>query len=125
VALSENKYQFSEELHAGLRGDAAGREKYPDFIAGLDFDPFLAAQDPCEKYEVGDEVRDGNHYRVSIFGVCGGKRHSGPDVVVELERQETHWVFINFYYPKPKGSDLLTVLKLLKEERERAEHKKN
>jgi hypothetical protein len=41
----KSKYAFSPELASKLKEDLAAQEKSPGEIVGLDFDPFLNAQD--------------------------------------------------------------------------------
>jgi hypothetical protein len=105
---------FDGALLTALRRDAAARADAVGEIAGLDFDPFLAGQDPCERYEVGytglaTSARD---RRVPVFAVCGGERAAEPSVVAELSPRDTGWVFVNFLYPAT-GANLLSVLERL------------
>src|SRR5207244_1798701 len=98
-----------------LKQDLEESAKNPDEVVGLDFDPFLATQDPCERYEVGAATRKGKDFLVEIHGVCAGKKHDKPDVIAELVPKGNSWVFANFRYPTER-SDLLKVLKSLREE---------
>lgn len=107
---------FSPELLAALRKDAAVQAAGDD-IAGLDYDPFLNSQDPCERYEAGPATRDGAGYRVEVFGVCGGERHATADVVAELRPRGRTWVFANFRDPARDGGDLLSMLRRLEKDR--------
>src|SRR5689334_19920193 len=43
---------LSSELVRRLREDADAQAKVKGEMVGLDFDPFLNAQDPCERYRV-------------------------------------------------------------------------
>ena len=89
-------------------------------IAGLDFDPFLGSQDPGERYEVGTIAQKGSSQWADIHGVWAAQRSSSTDVVAELVLQDGHWTFVNFHYPD--GSALLTILKLLREGRQKSTH---
>ncbi|HSY81306.1 MAG TPA: hypothetical protein VK807_06075 [Gemmatimonadaceae bacterium] len=100
---------LSPPLLAVLRKDRVEQAKNPGEITGLDFDPFVNSQDPCEHYVAGTPVASGQHYRVPVFGVCEGKKSTTPDVIVELEPKGDGWSFVNFWYPEIK-TDLLTVL---------------
>ncbi len=83
---------------------------------GLDFDPFLATQEPEDRYQVGKATARNGRCRVEVFGLRNGKGvRPKPDVVPELERSGQRWRFVNFHYPE--GEDLLGVLKRLAEER--------
>jgi hypothetical protein len=105
----ERGASFSPELLAALDQDAAAAAASPDEIVGLDFDPFLATQDPCEHYEVGPESPAGPNHRVEVFAVCGGTRELTPSVVAEIAQRGEAWVFVNFHYPGEQ-TDLLRVL---------------
>jgi len=83
---------------------------------GLDFDPFTASQDPCQKYQArGTPRKVDQRYEVQVFGSCPRQRRSAPDVVAELEQRHGLWVFVNFRYPD--GDDLVATLKQLKADR--------
>jgi hypothetical protein len=100
---------FAPELVSALDADAAAAAASPDEIVGLDFDPFLATQDPCERYEVGPESPAGPNHRVEVFAVCGGTRELTPSVVAEIAQRGDAWVFVNFHYPREQ-TDQLRVL---------------
>jgi len=119
LALRTRASLFSRELLQALEEDYDAQAKTQGEIVGLDFDPFLASQDPCEHYVVGTIARRGACYRVSIHAVCSGRESREPDVVAELVRRDKTWVFTNFHYPRV-GSDLLGVLRNLREERKKA-----
>jgi hypothetical protein len=123
ITLSERQNLFSHELYMSLRADSIARKKDPGFIVGLDFDPFLATQDPCEKDEVGKAILEGDKYIVEVYEVCEGKKRTAPNVEVELSKKDGQWIIDNFYYP-PFGTsekDLLSKLELLKKEREKSQ----
>lgn len=119
VALKYKRDVFSATLFRALREDSDAQAKASGIIVGLDFDPFLNAQDPCKRYEVGTVTFQGAGYRVDIYGVCSGKKHGKPDIVAEVAHQGSSWVFTNFLYPAT-NSDLLGTLKLLRKERQKA-----
>jgi len=110
TVLDQRPGVLSDTLLHALRDDRDAQAKAVGEIVGLDFDPFLAAQDPCERYVVGDTVQAGRTYRVSLFGVCGATRHSKADVVAEVVRRDTSWVFVDFHYPGGDGGHLLGIL---------------
>jgi hypothetical protein len=114
-AIEHRGDALGSELAAALKNDLEAQEKVAGEIVGLDFDPFLSSQDPCERYDVGTVREDGSGYRVNIHGVCAGTRNAQPDVSAEVERQGGHWVLVNVHYPD--GKDLLSTLKLLSEGR--------
>jgi hypothetical protein len=119
--LKSKRSEFSTELVRALREDFAAQAKDPGEIVGLDFDPFLNSQDPGEHYEVGKIMQKGDSYFVEVSGVWSGKKSEKPDVVVQLVNQDGHWLFVNFYDggKYPNGGDLLTILKALRDERQK------
>ena len=122
LALKQRSSVFGPHLAAALREDYAAQPAYPGEIVGLDFDPFLNTQDPCEHYEVGTISHRGHTYSVEVHAICAGKKSTVPDVVAELLLDGTGWEFINFRYPNlikqyPNSVNLLSILKILREER--------
>ena len=109
IAIESRTASFSGEIIHGLRENAAAQKRSPGEIVGLDFDPFLNSQDPCEKYEIGGCSRVGNAFRFGVYGVVSGSKHAKPDVFAEVVRDGTNWKFKNFIYPE--GADLLKTLK--------------
>ncbi len=118
--LKHRSSSFSPELRLALKEDSAAQDKSPGELVGLDFDPFLASQDPEDHYEVGKVTRKGDSYWVEVYGVRSGKRMEPAAVLAELVRKNGHWLFVNFHYPGPNGSDLLSLLKRLREERRKS-----
>ena len=107
AVLRERSDALGAELAAVLRKDVEAREKATGEIAGLDFDPFLFSQDPCERYEVGNVTAHGSSYRVAIHGVCSGTRSAEPSVTAEVAKREGRFVIVNLHYPG--GWDLLSM----------------
>ena len=120
AALKSKKANFSSELVKALNEDYKAAAKSPGEIVGLDFDPVLNSQDTWEKYVPGKVTKRGNHYLVEVFGVFKGKKSPEADVIPELQKVGSKWVFTNFIYKHDgKTDDLLTILKQLKAEREK------
>jgi len=117
--IVERPALFAPPLLAALGRDAAERSRATGEIAGLDFEPFLAAQDPCDRYEVGGAARaaaaaPGASVRVSVYAVCGGARGDQPAVVAEMgPGAQGSWAFVNFHYGPPVDDDLLALLRRL------------
>jgi hypothetical protein len=110
--LAEQPALFTPELLAALRRDAEARAAAKGEIDGLDWEPFLNSQDPCERYVVGDASRVASNVRVSVYAVCGGKRSNQSAVVAEVAPTGHSWAFANFIYGAPAG-DLLKALRAL------------
>lgn len=116
---------FSAELIRALREDFDAQAKVRGEIVGLDFDPFLGSQDPCERYVAESVTPKGGSYWVEVFDICSGKKSDKPSVIPELQQRAGQWVFTNFHYGKAAWSDdvnLLSTLKTLKEERLKTPH---
>jgi hypothetical protein len=132
-SLKDRPFAFSPELYRALMDDMEAQAK-ADEIVGLDWDPILS----------GNGRPFGDHYvvgRISIKSeaVCwaemhdtpSGKKSEEPVVAAELETKDGQWRFVNFYYVFPKSDlstsvsrgGLLTILKNLREARQRAANK--
>jgi hypothetical protein len=78
-------------------------------VCNLEEDPVLAAQDPCERYEVGGTLLHHDTVGVSVFAICDGKRDTIPSVIAMVVSSGGTWQFANFIYPAEK-TDLRTIL---------------
>lgn len=86
---------LSPQLLKLLKEDAAAQARNPDYIVGLDADPFLNAQDWDGKYTVKKVTVKENHCRAEVWGTDAGVQ---KDVVEpELESNGSTWVFTNFH----------------------------
>lgn len=123
-ALKYKSSDFSPELLRALQEDSNARAKVTGEVVGLDFDPFLNGQDPCQRYDVGEIAHRGASYWVDVYGICSGRKSQKPDVTAELVYKNGHWLFVNFHYngiakQYPQSADLVSILKLLRKDRER------
>jgi hypothetical protein len=91
-------------LARALKADADAQAGSPNDIVGLDFDPFLSAQDPWHRYEAGKASKVGAGYAVRVHGVVKGKRRTAPSLVVDVTPRDGHWLIKDFHYPE--GDDL-------------------
>jgi hypothetical protein len=114
-AIAKRGALFDPPLLRALKIDAEAARKSPGDIVGLDFDPFLASQDPDNKYVAGDVTESTGRYLVSVYGVRKGKRAAKPDIVAELKPVKDTFVFTNFRYGA--DGDLVAILKSLADER--------
>jgi hypothetical protein len=110
---------LSPELLSLLKDDLAASQASRDEIVGLDWDPFLASQDPSSTFSVESvSVRD-DHCDAWVNGIEGGKKQEsvGP----ELIRNGQSWVFVNFHYKgqSPEDENLVSTLKVLRDERKK------
>src|SRR5215213_7210862 len=88
-----------------------GRAK--DEIDGLDGDPFLNAEDPCDAYSVQSVSTAGRALRVSVLGHGGCTVHERPDVVVEIGRRAGRWTILQFRDPSRHSDGVIPLLKHL------------
>jgi hypothetical protein len=121
AALKKKPAYFSPELTQALKADEAAAAKSPDEVVGLDFDPFLNAQDVCSPYKAGAVKQVGDAYEVEVLGSCADLKPGQPDVVVRLMRHGASWMFTDFIYPARDDQpqqDLFAILKALQQERD-------
>jgi hypothetical protein len=121
LVLKQRSSAFDSALSRELKEDADAQSRVQGEIVGLDFDPFLAAQDPCERYEVVGVQKNAESYLVTVRGVGGCENHQDPDVAAEVIARDGAWLFTNFHYPRSGGGDLLTILNKLRDDRKAAE----
>lgn len=112
---------FSPELRRAMAEDLAAAKKSPGEIVGLDFDPFLNAQDVAKRYTARRVSRQGGSFTVDVYASWDPKKPADLNVVPELARRGGQWTFVNFRYPAhekgEKESNLLQVLRELRAER--------
>lgn len=118
-AVVDSAALFTPELVRALQADGEAQAKNQDEVVGLDGDPFLDAQDFCERYDVGAVRRDGGDVLVDVHARCAGQDDATPRIAVRLQRAAGGWVFTNFHYPQ-RGSDLLRDLDELRRQRDSA-----
>ena len=118
VAVRARPSGFAPQLLEALRLDFAAQSKNPDEIVGLDWDPFLDTQDPCNPYRVGQITRRGDTILVAVKGLCtDAAPHAGPDVIAEVGQAKGRWVFLDFRHVGDRGS-LLQDLAALRQGRD-------
>jgi len=120
--LKSKHWPFSAAIVTALKADEEAQAKSPDEVVGIDFDPYLNAQDTCFPYKMGKVTTNGGQYRVEVFDSnCSDPHPEIPTVIAVVEKNGASWRFVNFIYPGEPGqaeSDLLSVLKSLANERE-------
>lgn len=118
-AIGDSAARFTPELVRAIEADGEAQAKNPNEVVGLDGDPFLDAQDFCERYDVGTARRDGKDILVDVYARCSGDTSSTPRIIARVNRTGSGWIFTNFLYPG-RGSDLLRDLDELQRERDSA-----
>lgn len=110
IALRRKPGIFSEKVRRSLEEDRKAQEQSKE-IVGIDFDPFLSAQDPAEKYEVGKVTVEDGKCLADIR--TAGRRNW--DVRAEAKQPDGAWRFTNFHYNTDVSpNDLLSILRDLK-----------
>jgi hypothetical protein len=116
TAIRKQDSAFSRELATALQLDADAQSVAKGEIVGIDFDPFLSGQDPCDHYATESVNVSGEKYLAEIHCVMAGKEREKPVVISELRNNGGHWIFVNFHYAGNK--DLLSLLDKLRQSRE-------
>lgn len=116
LAIEQKPKLFDSKLRDMLRDDYAAQLKTSGEIVGIDFDPFLASQDPSSRIAVGSVTMDGENFLVEVKTGARGLKAGGADVVAEVRASNGHYTFSNFHYPK--SEDLQSILSTLKRQRD-------
>lgn len=123
IAIESKKSSFDPVLYRKLKDDFDASAKVSGEIVGLDFDPYLNAQDFGDKYIVSKVTPKKNGtYWVDVHSIMGGKRNPKPDVTPEVAYRNGKWQFVNFHYGKsdiPVNENLISILNVLKKDREK------
>ncbi len=112
--LRQRRSAFSPELLRALEEYSAAPTGGKNEIEGLDFDPFLNAQDVADTYLLRNVTQTANTCRAEVYSVLSGKHHVRPDVIPELVWRHGRWVFVNFHYPNRSRQEFDNLLDLLK-----------
>jgi hypothetical protein len=120
VALKQKATWFDAAVSNAIKKDYSEQPPNAGEILGLDFDPFLSAQDTGFDYQAGSVKQVGNKFLVDIHAGLIGKSKkeilaAETVVIAQVTNVGGHWKFTNFLYPV--GGDLLTVLTNLRDDR--------
>jgi hypothetical protein len=116
-ALQERAGSLSPALIQALRADAAASATSPDEVVGLDGDPFLNAQDFCDRYDTIGPTEKNAKFLVAVRGSGGCAAHTAADVTVEVTPIEGRPVFTNVIYSAAARDNLVERLADLAAER--------
>lgn len=115
LAATRGPLPFDSLLVHWLRVDASARARADGEVVGLDGDPYLNAQDPCEGYHVSAVRARGAELLVDVIGRGGCPPHDTPDVTVVLTRVQGRWTVRDFLDPNRDDDALTALLKRLHE----------
>jgi hypothetical protein len=116
AALEAKESSFSPELRTKLLEDSAAQAKADGEIVGLDFDPFLNAQDFGSHYKITRTTHKADRYWVYVESSSSPGSSATSSVIAEVMQQHGQWRFVNFRYAK--DHDLLGILDALRRSRE-------
>jgi len=105
-------------LRQMLKDDLEASSKDANDIVGLDFDPYINAQDWEGKYSIEKVSTHGGKCRAALWGTDSGKKRE--IVEPELVFSNNQWVFVNFHYPgnsAPRDENLADILIALRNDR--------
>jgi hypothetical protein len=115
AVLNQRPEYFDEPLRKAILDDAAEKAKHPYELVGLDFDPFLDANDNVLGYKLGNVKQVGNKFWIEIS--------VGDHIIAEVMKADGSWKFTNFFYPNNKQYSLLQVLASPRNGREKMKRK--
>ena len=116
IAIRQRPSIFSDKLRESLAEDRKAQERSTE-IVGIDFDPFLASQDPAEKYYTAKVTVEEGKCLADINAAGSRNWH----VRAEAKRPGGAWRFTNFHYNTDVfPNDLLSILRDLKRGRSAA-----
>ena len=113
VAATGSPLHFDPELVRWLRIDSTARARNKTEVDGLDGDPYLNSQDPCDKDTARPGRVDGGKVLVDVHGSGGCESHTTPDVIVELTPNGAGWTVLEFRDPHRNNEGLIPLLKRL------------
>jgi hypothetical protein len=110
LAATHGPLPFDKTLVHWLRVDSTARARATGEIDGLDGDPYLNAQDPCDTYSVKAIRARGADFLVDVLGHGGCGAHQKPDVTVILRREGGRWTIFEFLDPSRNGEGVIPLL---------------
>lgn len=113
LAATHGPLPFDGALVHWLRVDSTARARAKGEIDGLDGDPYLNAQDPCDVYTVKAVRPRGGDLLVDVLGHGGCEAHQTPDVTVALARRAGRWTILEFLDPNRHGEGVIPLLQRL------------
>ncbi len=115
--LQEIERDLTPQLATALKADREASANSDEEVVGLDFDPFVNAQDICGPYQARGAVLFDGNMDVVIYNGCGWGHPFVPDVVYVLQRRDDRWLLADIRYPG--GPTLLQMLEYNAEQRNR------
>src|SRR6185437_10534069 len=112
-AATRGPLPFNPELVRWLRIDSTAQARASGEIDGLDGDPYLNAQDPCDAYTARSATRTDSSVLVGVLGHGGCAEHVRLDVLVEVARRGGHSTILDFRDPARQNEGTIPLLRRL------------
>ena len=113
LAATHGPLPFDAVLVHWLRVDSTARARAKGEVDGLDGDPYLNAQDPCDSYTVKAIRARGRDLLVDVLGHGGCAAHQTPDVTVALALEAGQWTILEFLDPNRHDEGVIPLIKRL------------
>jgi hypothetical protein len=113
LAATHGPVAFDAELVRWLRIDSTARARTKDEVDGLDGDPYLNSQDPCDSYSAQNATRAGQSFMVGVLGKGGCEAHTVPDIIVEIAHRGGRWTILEFRDPNRRNEGTIPLLRQL------------
>jgi hypothetical protein len=113
LAATNAPIPFDTVLVHWLRVDSTARARAKGEIDGLDGDPYLNAQDPCDAYTVKAIRPRGAELLADVLGHGGCSAHQKPDVTVALGLKAGRWTILEFLDPARHNEGVIPLIKSL------------
>jgi hypothetical protein len=114
-AATHGPVPFDPELVRWLRIDSTARARAKGEVDGLDGDPYLNAQDPCDTYSAQSAAPAAAErvFMVMVLGHGGCAAHKRPDIIVEISYRASRWTILEFRDPRRQNEGTIPLLKRL------------
>lgn len=112
-AATHGPLAFDAELVRWLRIDSTAQARAKGDIDGLDSDPYLNSQDPCDSYSAQNATPGRQGFMVAVLGKGGCASHTVPDVVVEIAYRGGRWTIVEFRDPHRHNEGTIPLLRRL------------
>lgn len=100
-ALTSRPESLDGKLMRALRADSAAQSEGAAATRDvINFDPFLASQDPCPRYEALQARLENGEYLVPVKPICLDSAWQAQRPLVAVSRASSEWKIVNVYYEK-------------------------
>jgi hypothetical protein len=113
VAATHGPVAFDAELVRWLRIDSTARARAKGEVDGLDGDPYLNSQDPCDSYSAQNATAAGQSFMVPVLGKGGCEARKVPDIIVEIANRGGRWTILEFRDPNRRNEGTIPLLRQL------------